>query len=82
MAGAAAGASAEAAAGSSFEASPAAGAAPSASDEVQRVFTSLAEVRGISGVCTYQVVTEELHDEGRILVALLAEGIELYNTFG
>lgn len=26
---------------------------------------------------TYQVVTEELHDEGRVLVALLAEGVEL-----
>jgi hypothetical protein len=27
----------------------------------------------------YQVVTEELHDEGRVLVALLAEGIKLSN---
>jgi hypothetical protein len=26
---------------------------------------------------TYQVVTEQLHDEGRVLVALLAEGVEL-----
>lgn len=24
-----------------------------------------------------QVVTEQLHDEGRVLVALLAEGVEL-----
>ena len=28
---------------------------------------------------SYQVVTEKLHDEGRVLVALLAEGIELGN---
>jgi len=27
----------------------------------------------------YEVVTEELHDEGRVLVALLAEGVELGN---
>jgi hypothetical protein len=28
-------------------------------------------------VFSYEVVTEELHDEGRILVALLAEGVKL-----
>lgn len=26
---------------------------------------------------TYEVVTEELHDESRVLVALLAQGVEL-----
>jgi hypothetical protein len=31
----------------------------------------------MSGFKTYQVVTEELHDEGGVLVALLAEGVEL-----
>lgn len=29
---------------------------------------------------TYQVVSEELHNEGRVLVALLAQGVELYGT--
>jgi hypothetical protein len=29
--------------------------------------------------CTYEVVTEQLHDESRVLVALLAEGVELCN---
>jgi len=28
---------------------------------------------------TYQVVTQKLHDEGGVLVALLAEGVELGN---
>ena len=28
----------------------------------------------------YQVITEELHDEGGVLVALLAEGVELSNS--
>lgn len=27
---------------------------------------------------TYQVVSQELHDQGRILVALLTEGIKFY----
>jgi hypothetical protein len=31
----------------------------------------------MGGFKTYQVVTEELHDEGGVLVALLAEGVEL-----
>jgi hypothetical protein len=30
------------------------------------------------GFCTHQVVTEELHDEGGVLVALLAQSVELY----
>jgi hypothetical protein len=29
-------------------------------------------------VSAYQVVSEELHDEGRVLVALLGKGVELY----
>jgi hypothetical protein len=28
---------------------------------------------------TYQVVSQQLHDEGRVLVALLAQGVELSN---
>lgn len=31
----------------------------------------------VVGGLSYEVVTEELHDEGRVLVALLAEGVEL-----
>ncbi len=34
------------------------------------------EARGLRDA-TYQVVAEKLHDEGRILVALLAQGVEL-----
>lgn len=30
---------------------------------------------------TYKVVTEELHDEGRVLVALLAQGVELCTSW-
>jgi hypothetical protein len=30
--------------------------------------------------CTYQVVTEELHNEGGVLVALLAQGVEFYTS--
>jgi hypothetical protein len=29
---------------------------------------------------TYQVVTEKLHDEGRVLVGLLGEGVKLCDT--
>jgi hypothetical protein len=35
------------------------------------------ETSSMGGFKTYQVVAEELHDEGRVLVALLAEGVEL-----
>ena len=45
--------------------------------------------RCVSGVkqdenqeCAYQVVSQELHDEGGVLVALLAEGIEFCVTSG
>ncbi len=34
----------------------------------------------IGGVETYQVVTEQLHDKGRVLVALLTERVEFYVT--
>lgn len=34
---------------------------------------------GLNRPKTHQVVTQELHDEGRVLVALLAEGVKLGN---
>lgn len=74
------------AAGSSFVASEvAAGASAgvdsagaSASEEVQRVceMYQLPEHKMMLG-STNQVITEKLHDERRILVALLREGVEL-----
>jgi len=49
----------------------------SASDEVHKVYIISAHVQELKSWSTYQVVTEQLHDEGRVLVALLAQGIEL-----
>ena len=34
----------------------------------------------LSSQSTHQVITEELHNEGRVLVALLGEGVELYSS--
>ena len=76
---ASAGASLPSALGASVAGS-AAGASPegSVSDDVQRVWNELAPMsssKHVSGA--YQVVPEELHDEGRVLVALLRQGVEL-----
>lgn len=51
----------------------------SASEEVQRVLNSPLAGYAVNerGLSTYKVVAEELHDESRVLVALLAEGVEL-----
>lgn len=54
----------------------------SASEEVQRVFGRVSKKHVTSDwnrVYTYEVVTEQLHDESGVLVALLAEGVELCN---
>lgn len=54
----------------------------SASEEVQRVFDRVSK-KHVTGngnrLYTYEVVAQQLHDESRVLVALLAEGVELYN---
>ena len=57
----------------------AASAAGSASEEVHRVYTSVSgrSWREEYWSGAYQVVTEQLHDEGGVLVALLAESVEL-----
>ena len=52
--------------------------AGSASDEVQRVCPVNIHSTD-SGADAYQVISQELHDEGRVLVALLAQGVELGN---
>ena len=77
---AAAGASAAAVVLSSLAGASVWPAAPevSASDEVQRVCQLSAVLLCChSGRKTYQVVAQELHDESRVLVALLAKGVEL-----
>lgn len=56
--------------------------AGSASDEVQSVYGELVR-RFVGGDCqngSYQVVTEELHDQSGVLVALLAQGVKLCDT--
>jgi hypothetical protein len=55
------------------------GAAVSASDEVQRVYKNRLVSKCVKWrprIIIYQVVSQELHDEGRVLVALLAEGVK------
>lgn len=49
----------------------------SASEEVQRVYQQLVTRFQASRRPTHQVVSEELHNEGRVLVALLAQSVEL-----
>ena len=75
-----AGASALVSALGASEAGSAAGASAvgSASEEVQRVWNGLALVLSSKDMSeAYQVVPEELHNEGRVLVALLRQGVEL-----
>lgn len=49
----------------------------SASEDVQRVWYRVSKDRDIVvGGNAYQVISEQLHDESGVLVALLAEGIE------
>ena len=70
------------AAGASADSLASGAASPegSVSEEVQRVCDGLLVIdERNSGASrnTYQVVAKELHDEGGVLVALLAEGVEL-----
>ena len=60
-------------------------AAGSASEEVQRVWKkSVSPIREIKqrehGSTAYQVISQELHDQCRVLVAFLAQGVEFCRT--
>ena len=50
----------------------------SASDEVHKVYIVLVENVALLIKQTYKVVAEKLHDEGRVLIALFGEGVELW----
>ena len=41
----------------------------------------LADIQKWNSFVTYQVVSQELHDESRVLVALLAQSIEFYHKW-
>ena len=59
--------------------------AVSLSEEVQRVcldVSTKSHARYITQGTTYEVVTQELHDERRVLVALLAKGVKFCKTSG